>query len=143
MKRMMPALLLLAVAWPAAAQPEPEWRQAREEQVRVRLGGFEPDPLVLRAGHPTRLVFYNSSRARMSVSAPDFFARARIRSGDADQIRGGSFLLAPGETLAISLVPAAGNYRFGSGSWFRRLLGMSSRIVVQPPEQQSEGRSLD
>ena len=132
------AILLLLLAVPASAQPgerEPEWRQAREEQVLIRLGAFEPNPLRLEAGRPTRLVFYNNSRAPLSFTAGDFFRNARIRSRDSDLIRRGGMTLAPGETRSIALVPRAGRYRIRSRSWFRRILGMSAEIIVEPAER--------
>lgn len=129
------ALLLMLIALPVSAQPfEPEWRQAREEQVLVRPGRFEPGILRLDAGRPTRLVFYNSSRVSLSVSGRDFFGNARVRDGDLAAEEGGHFILAPGQTRAITLVPATGRYRINSGSWFRRVLGMSARIIVEPAE---------
>ncbi len=129
-------LLLLILATPVAAQrPEPEWRQAREEQVLVALGAFEPNPLRLEAGRPTRLVFHNGSRARLSIRAGRFFANSYVRSGDEDIIQGGGFTLAPGESRSVLLVPTEGRYRLRSGSWFRRLLGMSAVIIVEPPSR--------
>jgi len=142
-------LLLLAfiLAVPAAAfagavqPPEPEWRQAVEEQVLVRLGRYEPNPIRLQAGRPTRLVFVNNSRTRLSLQAGSFFASARIRSGDAQLVKSGGMMLEPGETRAVTLVPAPGRYRIRSRNWLRRLAGMSALIIVDPPTQHSEGRS--
>ncbi len=145
--RMRPLFLLLLLLFcaPAIAEqrPEPEWRRAVEQQVLVKLGGYEPDPLRLEAGRPTRLVFYNNSRARLSLEAGDFFAHAYIRSGDAEIVRDGGLVLAPGETRAVTLVPSEGRYRIRSRSWLRRLLGQSASIIVEPPQQHSEGRSAD
>jgi len=143
----MPRLLLLlafllAIPIAAVAQSgEPEWRQAVEEQVLVRLGRYEPDPLRLQAGRPTRLVFVNNSRTRLSLQAGSFFSSARIRSGDADLVKSGGLVLEPGETRAVTLVPAAGRYRIRSRNLFRRLAGMSAEIIVAPQTQHSEGRS--
>jgi len=144
MRRLL-AFLLLLIALPAAAQQrgEPEWRQAVEQQVLVTLGRYDPNPLVLEAGRPTRLVFYNNSRTRLSVYAKNFFGNARIRSGDDRLLRGGGMVLDPGETRAVTLVPNPGRYTMRSGSFFRRILGMSGVIVVQPPRQRSEGRAID
>jgi len=144
MRRLL-LLLALLFAAPAAAQqaPEPEWRQAVEEQVRVSLGRYEPDPLVLEAGRPTRLVFVNNSRARLSIYAKHFFNNARIRSGDDARVRGGGFVLDPGESVAVTLVPGPGRYTMRSGSLFRNLLGMNAAIIVQPQRQHSEGRAID
>jgi hypothetical protein len=129
----------------AAAQQraEPEWRQAVEHQVLVKIGGYEPDPLRLEAGRPTRLVFYNNSRASLSLHAGSFFANAYIRSGDADLVSDGGMSLAPGETRAVTLVPTEGRYRLRSRSWLRRVMGQSAQIIVTPPRQHSEGRAYD
>lgn len=137
------ALLLLLVAAPATAQPaEPEWRLAREEQVLIRVGRFEPDVLRLEAGRPTRLVFRNSSPVRLSIAADRFFATSRVHPRDAQHIVGGGLSLAAGETKAISLVPYEGNYALNSGSWFRRTLGMRARIIVESP-QRTSGQPVD
>ncbi len=138
-------LLALAIAAPAAAQqrPQPEWRQAVEHQVLVKVGGYEPDPLRLEAGRPTRLVFHNNSRASLSLHAGSFFANAYIRSGDDELVRDGGMVLAPGETRAVTLVPTPGRYRLRSRSWLRRALGQSALIIVEPQQQHSEGRPTD
>jgi hypothetical protein len=138
-------LLALLVAAPAAAQqrPQPEWRQAIEQQVLVKVGGYEPDPLRLEAGRPTRLVFYNGSRARLSVDAGHFFANSQIRSGDDKLVSDGGMELAPGETRSVTLVPTPGRYRLRSRSWLRRLMGQSALIIVEPPRQHSEGRPTE
>jgi hypothetical protein len=143
MRRLFLLFLLLAAAPVSAQQRQPEWRQATEQQVLVTVGRYEPDPLVLEAGRPTRLVFYNNSRARLSIYAKHFFANATIRSGDEALVRGGGFELDPGETRAVTLVPGPGRYTMRSGSFFRNLLGMNAAIIVNPPRQHSEGRSID
>jgi len=143
MRRLLLLLaFLLAVPVAAVAQlGEPQWRQAVEEQVLVRLGRYEPDPLRLQAGRPTRLVFVNNSRTRLSLQASTFFSSARIRSGDAELVKSGGMVLEPGESRTVTLVPAEGRYRIRSRSWLRRLAGMSAEIIVAPPTQRSEGRS--
>lgn len=135
---LLPLLLVLAV--PAAAQPrEPEWRQGIEHHVLVRVNAFEPEVIRLPAGQPVRLVFYNSSRSPLSLEAGSFFENSRIRSGDAGLIASGGMTLRPGETRVISLVPSVGRYRLRSGSWIRRLVGMTALIVVEP-QVQTEGQ---
>lgn len=142
MRRLL-AALFLALAAPVAAQPvEPEWRDAREEPVFVRVGRFEPDVLRLEAGRPTRIVFRNGSRSRLSISAGDLLARARVHPRDMSGIEDGSFTLAPGESRSITLVAAAGNYAIGSGSWLRRLMGMRAQVIVESP-QRTSGEEVD
>lgn len=142
MTRLLLSLLLL-LAVPAAAQaaqtaqpaPEPEWRQASETQVLLTLSTYEPQTIRLVAGQPARLVFYNQSRASLSLDAGNFFAAARVRSGDDRLVSDGGITLAPGETRAITLIPREGRYRMRSRNLFRRLIGMSALIVVEPAAQ--------
>jgi hypothetical protein len=137
-------LAFLLLAAPASAQRvEPEWRQAVEQQVLVRINRFEPEVIRLEARRPTRLVFYNSSRSSLSLEAGSFFANSYVRSGDTDLVRDGGMVLRPGESRAVTLVPSEGRYRLRSQSWFRRLTGMSALIIVEPPRQHSEGRTAD
>ena len=144
MRRLILPLFLLLAAMPAAAQrPEPEWRQAREEQVLVRLNAFQPGVIRLEAGRPTRLVFYNETRTPLTFDAGGFFARSYVRSGDRDMVRSGLITLRPSETRAVTLVPTEGRYRIRSRSWLRRIIGMSALIIVEGPGQRSEGRSID
>ena len=143
MRRLALFLLFMLVAAPAAAQrPEPEWRQAVEEQVLVRLSAFEPNVIRLEAGRPTRLVFYNNTRGRLSLHAGAFFGNSYIRRGDERVLSRGGMTLDPGETRAVTLVPVEGRYRMRSRSWLRRFIGMSALILVEPPglRQRSQGR---
>ena len=128
--RLLLALIALCLAAPAAAQ-QPEWRTAREYEVLMRPFAFEPQPIRLQAGRPVKLRFLNQGQATFSFAAPDFFRAARVRPVDADAVADGHLRLAPGETRIIALVPAAGRYRARSGNWAHRLLGMSTRIIVE------------
>jgi hypothetical protein len=145
MRRLFVLFLLLLAAPATAQRSEPEWRQAVEHQILVRLGAYEPNEIRLEAGRPARLVFYNNSRAPLSLQAGSFFANSYIRSGDARLLSNGGLVLAPGETRAVTLVPSEGRYRIRSRSWFRRVLGMSALIIVERPgtQQRSQGRSQD
>jgi urease beta subunit len=141
MRRLILLFLALLAAAPAAAQrPEPDWRQAVEEQVLVRLSAYEPNEIRLEAGRPTRLVFFNNTRARLSLQAGSFFANSYIRRGDERLVSGGGITLEPGETRAVTLVPTPGRYRVRSRSWFRRLIGMSAVIVVEPAGSRQNAR---
>jgi len=139
MRRLLLPLLLLAETGTSAQPREPEWRQGIEHHVLLRVNAFEPEVIRLPAGEPVRLVFYNSSRSPLSLQAGGFFARSRVRAGDADLVANGGLILAPGETRAVNLVPAVGRYRMRSRSWVRRLAGMSALIIVEP-QAQTEGQ---
>jgi uncharacterized cupredoxin-like copper-binding protein len=131
MKMRLPiALAAMLLAAPAAAQ-EPEWRAAPQYDVLLAPFDYEPETIRLEAGRPVKLRFVNQGRATYSFAARDFFAAARLRSGDAEHVAGGKLVLAPGERRTIALVPAPGRYRARSANLVHRLLGMSAEIVVE------------
>lgn len=121
-------VLLLALA-AFALQAEPEWRTAPEADVLLHPFSYEPMTIRLAAAQPVRLHFVNNSAIRLSFSAPEFFAAARIRQRDA--VPDGRFELAPSEERVIALVPAAGRYRARSANAFHRLRGMRAEIIVE------------
>jgi FtsP/CotA-like multicopper oxidase with cupredoxin domain len=125
------AFAALALAAPATAQREPEWRAAPEREVLLHPFRYEPTMIRLEAGLPVRLHFVNNGRATLSFSAPGFFRAARVRGRDAGTIAGGSLRLAPGERVTVALVPAPGRYRARSANLAHRLRGMSALIVVE------------
>lgn len=120
-------LALLALL--AAAQAEPEWRTAPEAEVLLHPFSYEPRVIRLEAGRPVKLHFVNNGVIRLSFSAPEFFASARVRQRDA--VANGRFELGPGEERTVALVPAAGHYRARSANAFHRLRGMRAEIVVE------------
>ena len=124
-------ILPFALMTVGAAAHAQEWRTAPEYDVLLRPWAFEPDPLRLPANRPVKLRFVNQGQATFSFSAPSFFRAARVRPGDADAVADGNIQLAPGEARIIALVPAPGRYRARSGNWVHRLLGMSTRIIVE------------
>lgn len=131
MRPLILALAAFALAAPAAAQDEPEWRAAAEEQILLRPFAYEPGIVRLAAGRPVKLDFVNNSRTTLAVGAPDFFRAARLRGRDARAVAGGALRLAPGERRTIALVPAPGRYRVRSTNLAHRLLGMSAEIIVE------------
>lgn len=128
--RLWLSLVAIFLAGSAAAQ-QPEWRAAPEYDVLLAPYRYEPETIRLEAGRPVKLRFVNQGQATYSFSAEDFFAAARLRSGDAEHVAGGRLRLAPGERRTIALVPARGRYRARSGNLLHRLLGMSAEIVVE------------
>lgn len=133
MRRMLLAGLIATVPTPALAQSpnEPDWIDAREERVNVSLGRIQPGVIRLRAGQPTRLVFYNSGRGRLGIGSQRFFSSSRVRSGDEALVMRGGLVVRPGEARAVLLVPARGRYRLRSENLYRRIIGMSAEIVVE------------
>jgi len=125
---LLPLAALLLVA---AQPPEPEWRAAVEYDVLLRPWAYEPNPILLPAGRPVRLLFVNQSPATMAFGARAFFRASRLRPRDADIVARGGFRLAPGESRAVDLVAPAGHYRVRSFNLLHRLLGMSAEIVVE------------
>lgn len=119
------------LAAPAAAQREPEWRTAAEQDILLHPFRYEPREIRLQAGRPVLLQFVNNGRAWLSFRAPRFFAAAQIRRGDRRRVERGGVRLAPGARLRISLVPAPGYYQAYSGYILHRLRGMTARIIVE------------
>lgn len=132
MVRAMRAMLLpvlLAFAGPAWAAPE--WRQARDVEVRMSNYDFAPSTIRLRSGEPVRLRLVNVSPVTHSFDADAFFARAQLRSRDAQAVRSGKIVVPGNDVREVLLVPAPGRYRARSGNFLTRLLGMSSEIIVE------------
>lgn len=130
---LIPLILALTLNAPAAAQrrPLPEWRQAREEQVLLRLNAIEPRVIRLRAGVPARLAFFNETRTRLSVDLGGLLAGSNVREGDRDGVSHGRLRIEAGDTRVVTLVPRAGRYRIRSGNWIRRFIGMSALVIVE------------
>jgi hypothetical protein len=129
MYRFLAFILLLSA--PVHAQRAPEWRQARDYEVRISGTEIEPREIRLRAGEPLRLRLVNISRQPHSFEAGNFFAAARLRPREAGAVRGGKVVVPAGAERTILLVPRAGRYSARSGNLLRRILGMNSRIVVE------------
>jgi plastocyanin len=127
MRRILLSLPFLAAA-PALAQ---EWRMAPEYDVLLTSNDIEPATIRLKAGEPVRLRFVNNSNQGHSFAAPGFFRDSRLRRRDAELVADGSLDVRPLSTETIALVPKAGRYTVGSGSFVRRLLGMKAKIVVE------------
>ena len=123
------SLGLALLATPALAAPE--WRQARDYEVRLSSFDIEPRTMRFRAGEPLRLRLVNVSGQAHSFDADGFFGAAQVRGREARAIRGGKVVVPPNDVREILLVPSAGRYSAHSGSLLARILGMSSRIIVE------------
>jgi uncharacterized cupredoxin-like copper-binding protein len=119
------ALAAATLALPAsdvAAQPA-------RPTVTITLAShyFQPSPIYLAGGVPVRLVFVNQSGKTHEFDAPEFFAAARILSGNAPA---GEIELQKGRSTTIDLVPARGRYKVHCGQPFHTMLGMKTTVVV-------------
>jgi plastocyanin len=128
MRRPMFLLSALLLAAPAAAQDE---GMAPEYDVLLTSFEIQPQVIRLKAGEPVRLRFVNNSEQRHSFSAPDFFRAAGLRGRDRRLVKNGAVAAPPLSETTLLLVPKAGRYEAHGDNLFRRMLGMSARIVVE------------
>jgi len=123
-------LLTLGLAG-SAALAAPDWRASREYDVLLSSFDIQPAEIELKAGEPVRMRFINNSTTAHSFSARDFFASGEIRPRDRKLVSSGKIMVRPGEEREVLIVPKAGRYGARSGSLYRRVLGMTARIVVK------------
>ena len=90
--------------------------------------GFNPNPIVLKAGKAVTLSFVNRAGKSHDFTAEKFFRASRIISG---RVGEGEVDLGPGQTASVTLVPAAGRYKVHCGRPFHKMLGMRADIVVR------------
>jgi plastocyanin len=90
--------------------------------------GYQPDPMVLRAGLPVTLTFVNRAGKGHDFTAEKFFRASRIVEGAAP---GGEIDLDRGQSTSITLIPSAGRYKVHCGKPFHKLMGMSADIIVR------------
>ena len=116
------ATLLLPAS--AAAQ-----RQRQRPVITITLGShyYQPNPIYLAGGVPTRLVFQNRSGKTHNFKAPAFFAKARVYRGSAP---GGKIELQKGRGTVIDVIPVRGTYKVHCRQPFPTMLGMTGRIIV-------------
>ena len=116
---LIPAFAVSAAA-PAAAVPV--------QTISLSSYRFNPDPIILPAGHEVILKFVNTSTKGHDFTAPEFFAASRIVAGEAPR---GEVDVKGGETKVVTLVPAAGEYRVHCGKPFHSVMGMRAKIEVR------------
>ena len=88
---------------------------------------YQPNPIYLAGGVPTRLIFQNQSGKTHDFKAPEFFRSARIYRGVAPN---GVVTLQKGRGTVIDLIPARGRYKVHCTQPFHTMLGMTGRIIV-------------
>jgi uncharacterized cupredoxin-like copper-binding protein len=128
----MNALRIAGAAILAAATlalPASVTAQPRRPTVSIILGShfYQPNPIYLAGGVPTRLIFENKAGKTHDFKAPEFFRSARILAGRAP---GGEIELKRGRGAVVDLIPARGRYRVHCSQPFHTMLGMTATIIV-------------
>ena len=116
------AAFLIPLAAPVSSQPVmPTYTIALDSFA------YAPQPIVLGAGRPVRMLFVNRSGSGHDFTARRFFSAARILRGAAPA---GEVELPGYATAAVELIPARGRYRVHCSHFGHKLLGMSTEIIV-------------
>ena len=92
---------------------------------------FAPSQLELTANTPVVLQLRNDSGGGHSFTAPAFFAAARIDPTSARYVQAGKVEVPSHQTVAISLIPAAGQYPLKCSHTLHSAFGMTGTIVVR------------
>jgi plastocyanin len=116
------ALSLLSFG-PVQAQPA-----APVRVINVVSYYYAPAPIQLAAGRPITLRFVNRAGKGHDFTAKSFFRSARILSG---RVADGEVELSPGQSVDVTLIPAAGRYNVHCSHPFHKMLGMHTAILVQ------------
>ena len=119
-------LLPLLIAVPAAVPAQPA---ASTVDVQLTSFDFTPSQIQLRAGQPIVLRLTNAGRGGHNFSAPQFFAAARIASGQ-NLIRNGAIEVPSHQTVSVQLTPARGSYGLRCTHTLHTAFGMRGRIIV-------------
>ena len=111
------------------ALPASVLAQRNRPTVTITLGShfYQPNPIYLAGGVPTRIIFQNRSGKTHDFKAPEFFRASRIYRGMAPN---GVVTLQKGRGTVIDLVPARGRYRVHCTQPFHTMLGMTGQIYV-------------
>ncbi|MGZ8337847.1 MAG: cupredoxin domain-containing protein [Allosphingosinicella sp.] len=118
--------LVVAATTVAPAQPA-----APVVEVQLSSFAFTPETIRLRAGQPVTLRLANTSSGGHNFAAQDFFAAAAIPAGQNVALRDGTIEVPEGQTVALRLTPAAGNYRLRCTHTMHSMFGMRGHIVVE------------
>lgn len=116
---------------PRLAPASVDFGGAAEQRVTLENFDFNPREVHLRAGLPYELVLTNTGSGGHDFAAPEFFAAAQIRSGDAPLVAGGEVDVPGGATRTVHLVPSAGAYDLACTHAGHALLGMKGKIIVE------------
>lgn len=115
---------------PQVAGPQADFAATPTVDIKLSSFHFTPDLLRLKAGQPYALRLANTASMEHTFAATEFFAAAKVAPDAAALIAKGQVELAPGATVLLHLVPAAGEYRVVCTEFGHALLGMRGRLVV-------------
>ena len=124
----MRSVLLIAPLLLCADAAAAQIVAAPVQSIALYSYGFNPNPIVLKAGKAVTLSFVNRAGKSHDFTAEKFFRASRIISG---RVGEGEVDLGPGQTASVTLVPAAGRYKVHCGRPFHKMLGMRADIVVR------------
>ena len=104
--------------------------QTGPEPITVTLTSyrFDPNPLVLQADQPVRLIFENRAGKSHDFVARGFFKSAQLISG---QAKDGRVNLKEGQRQVVELVPRRGVYEVHCSKFLHAGFGMKASIIVQ------------
>jgi uncharacterized cupredoxin-like copper-binding protein len=92
---------------------------------------FMPEPIQLKAGQAYRLTLVNQAHGGHNFTAREFFAAAQVAPEDAGKVSKGQVKLKGGESVTLTLVPAAGTYDLSCTILGHAGRGMKGHIVVE------------
>ena len=129
-----PIVLLLSACavTPAAQSPvasAASFADATPVEIKLTNFAFQPDDLQLRAGQAYAVSFTNEGFPH-DWTAPEFFANAQIAAADTGKVENGMVNVAPGTTVVVHLVPAAGSYQIICAKPGHADRGMTGTISV-------------
>jgi len=104
----------------------------RVQPVNIILSdfAFTPQNVRLHHGQVYQLRLVNRGSGSHNLSAPEFFAAARISPTDAAIVPGGRIEVGRGEVRTVRLIPAAGRYGMTCTHFLHASFGMTGSIVV-------------
>ncbi|MET0589048.1 MAG: cupredoxin domain-containing protein [Novosphingobium sp.] len=127
------ALAAIALATGTASSVGAQVDYSSGPVIEVDLSSFKfsPAKVELKAGQPNTLTLINKSSGGHNFSASEFFAAADIAPQDAGRVKKGAVEVGKGKTVAIHLVPKAGQYDLKCSHFGHSTFGMTGVIVVR------------
>jgi plastocyanin len=116
---------------PQVAGEGVDFSQATPVQVQLSSYKFTPPTVRLKVGRAYALKLVNEASQHHTFAAPEFFAAAKVASGDAAKIAKGEVELDPHQSVTVHLIASAGQYKLVCTMFGHALLGMKGTIKVE------------